>query len=460
MLGPVPQKAELSIAAFPSADKRQDARLTLRHQLDNELGIGVEELHGLSKTSIAGHQFYYFETRRGIDEHAVYATDLDGYVVQIFTACRDPKLLQQLQSVVTHMRFFAPSAIAEFAGVGAEAYQGPAIPSYLLAQLKADPPAEKIEPGKVFGNIYQNRQLGFQYELPEGWRFGSQAAVMPALQRNRQQSAGASAIGPDEQLVLHSCERTLVSAWRKTPIQGGSEVLYEDFSEVTIYALSLACFPHAKFPDLTDSSAKESLREFVAEYGLSHPILREVKAARAFSREGRTYVVMDGIVAYHEDGDALSRRVSIALVLTAQRGYLLNFFFAAPHESELRELMNATAVFAPETQVQQAKAPASDATRPARADQPGASTEPAAQGGSPIATPAASPASPSGAVAESSSTVASKAPAPETAPAVQSAPPAAVAASDTESPSFHPTLLKPGETMQDQQGAPAKSPKK
>ena len=56
-------------------------------------------------------------------------------------------------------------------------------------------------------------------------------------------------------------------------------------------------------------------------YGLGHPIIQDMKGARAFEHDGRMFILMDGVVAYHEDGDALSRRVSVALALTKQRDY-------------------------------------------------------------------------------------------------------------------------------------------
>ena len=249
-----PGKSVLAIAAYPPAENRPDARLMLRHELDGELTIGIEELHGLTKTSIAGHQFYYFETRRGIDQHAIYATDLDGYVIRILTAGHDAKLLQQLEAAVTRMRFFAPESIGDFAGVGAVPYDGPAIPYHVLEQLQSDPPAHKLDAGYMAGNTYENHEIGIEYDMPKGWRFGTQAVVVPAVERSREQNTGKPAIRPYERMLLQACERTLISARRIVPQQSG-EIAYDDFGEVTISAMSLAWFPNVKFP----SSARARL---------------------------------------------------------------------------------------------------------------------------------------------------------------------------------------------------------
>ena len=52
-----------------------------------------------------------------------------------------------------------------------------------------------------------------------------------------------------------------------------------------------------------------------------------------------------GTIAYKEAGEALSRRISVALAMTVQRGYLLIWLFAAPHEDELRGLLAAKVGF-------------------------------------------------------------------------------------------------------------------
>lgn len=439
-IGASPHRSVIAISAYPSGDKGPTARLLLRRELDDELAIGVEELHGLTKTSIAGHPFFYYETRRGIDQHAIYATDFDGYALRFVTAGRDAKLLQQLEAAVTHMRFFAPEEIGDYAGVGAVPYSGPAIPSHLVEQMKSDPPARKLGDGKVTNNIYENAALGFGYELPKNWHYGTEAAIMPAVERSREHNYDQPAISPSQRALLNACERTLVSAWRKLPEQTG-QIAYDDFGEVTISAMSLDCFPNVKFPDVHDG--KQSLADFMVAYGLGHPIIQDMKGARAFEHDGRTFIVMDGVVAYHQDGDDLSRRVSVALALTKQRNYVLSFFFAAPHDAELHELMNAKASFNPESAVKNASADAKPADN---ALQPGGST-------ATPSTPAVPDASPTKSQSASTATPTNSPPQPQSDSASAASEPAA-------SSTFHPSLLRPGETMEDQQMQGKPVPKK
>jgi hypothetical protein len=305
--------------------------------------------------------------------------------------------------------------------------------------MKSDPPARKLANGKVSGNVYENAFLGFGYELPKDWHYGTEAAIMPAVEQSREKNFDQPAVSPSQRALLKTCERTLVSAWRKMPEENG-QIAYEDFGEVTISAMSLECFPNVKFPDVHDG--KEKLADFMVAYGLGHPIIQDMTGARAFEHDGRTFIVMNGVVAYHVDGDALSRRVSVALALTRHHDYVLSFFFAAPHEAELHELMNAKASFDPEPVMKTASSAAvSDGLQPGGSATPNSPAAPASDGSAQAASTATPPSSTPDAAAKSQAG-------------------ASTTASDsTATSTFHPSLLKPGETMDDQKMQGAKLPK-
>ena len=154
-------------------DHAVDAKAILRKALDQELLYGVEELHGLSKTTLAGHLFYFYETRRGADQHMALASNLEGYAVVVVLAANNEKTVKELESSFQHVTFIAPAKVREYAGADAEEYEGPAISSHRLAQLQADPPANHIDAGKFSGNVYENQGLGFSYRIPAGLDAGS-----------------------------------------------------------------------------------------------------------------------------------------------------------------------------------------------------------------------------------------------------------------------------------------------
>ena len=134
-----------------------------------------------------------------------------------------------------------------------------------------------------------------------------------------------------------------------------------------------------------------------------------------------------GTIAYKEAGDELSRRISVAMVMTHHRGFLLVWLIAAPHDAELRELLSAKMGFDPDPATMEAKANA--AGDPAKVPTPSRSLSPKPDSESPAASAPAS-------AAENPST---KGQATE-----NSAPPSAPVNDATQ---FRPTLLKPGETM-------------
>src|ERR1039457_4379175 len=123
VVGPAPQHAGISISAYEYKGKNwTDAKGILRHQLDQDLFVGVEELHGLSKTTIDGHQFYYFETRKGVVQHVELATESSGYVLLVVLEANDPQMVKALNSAFYRLKFFAPQEAQQHAGPEAAAY--------------------------------------------------------------------------------------------------------------------------------------------------------------------------------------------------------------------------------------------------------------------------------------------------------------------------------------------------
>ncbi len=346
LAGPPPAYAAVSIFAFPLRPKTAtDAKTILRKALDQELFVGVEELHGLSKITLAGHLFYFYETRRGAEQHMALAANLEGYAVLAFLAANTEKTVKELELAFQHLTFVAPSKVRESAGRDAQEYEGPSISTHRLAQLQADPPANHIDTGKLSGNTYENQGLGFSYRIPPGWTLEPEGAVQPAIERSRSRDLENPWMGAGERELMKACSRTLFSAWAKRPEADG-QLSYDDFGEVTVAAASTACFPGMRFP--VASTDRHAIQDFLLQFGLTHPVLRDMRDARAFTAGGTVVVYLHGTVAFQIPGDELSRRLSIALAVTSRRGYLLTLFFAAPHDSELKELLEEKIAFVAE----------------------------------------------------------------------------------------------------------------
>ena len=441
LAGPPPADAEILIYAIPTAGKANDAKLLLREALDRELFRGVEELRGLSRTSFSHHQFYLFETRRGIEQHMILATSLGDYLVQVVLAAHDEKIVKRLETSFQHLVFFPPAEVRQYVTAEARPYDGPSISSYRLAVLEGDPPGKHIDPGKISGDFYENGMLGFSYRIPQGWSIEPEGAVQPAIERYRtKENFGRPRMGRVERSLVDACGRTLFSAWAKRPSPDG-QVSYDEFGEVTISALSAACFPRMKFPE--DANDRQGFKDFLAEFALTHPIVEDLQEGRVFTRDGLTFLFLKGMVAFQVPDDELSRRLSLGMTITQRRGYLLMWFFAAAHDQELRALTDERVSF--------------DAGPPVKA----------ANGSRPAAAP---PLPPGGAAAgATTSTAGARAAAspgaeiPSTTSAASSEPGAAGGTEQsaaTPETSSRPSLLRPGETMETQQGNGAKITKK
>ncbi len=428
----------VSISAFEYKGKNwTDAKGILRRELDQELFTGVEELHGLSKTTIDGHQFFYFETRKGVTQHVELATELNGYVLLIVLQANDASMVKNLTNAFYRTQFFPPQEAKQHAGPEAVAYEGPAISSQRLRELKAAPPAASMDPGQIDGSVYRNAQIGFRYEFPKGWNIEPKGAVEPAVERYRAKVEDEPVIGPRERDVVKACRRTLLSAWKTKP-GADSQVPYDDFGEVTLSAMPLFCFPNLKFPD--NPKDADAVRRFLVGFSFTQPLQRDMRDARAYEADGKTMLVTFGTIAYKEEGDALSRRISVALAITQHRGYLLVWLFAAPHDSELRELMKAKVSFDPDPATEKASrvtGGAADTASDSHSEVP--SPQPGGGGETSTTTIAQPPAAPSKAAAG---------PAGSDVPAD----PTASSPAPASSTSYHPTLLRDGENMDSQQG--------
>jgi hypothetical protein len=282
----------------------------------------------------------------------------------------------------------------------------------------------------VSGDFYENAQLGFAYRVPQGWVLKGEGLVQPAIESYKAKvDFGRPRMGRAERVLLDACSRTLFSAWAKPPAPDGM-ISYDDFGEVTVSAISMACFPSLKFPK--KGSDKQQFTDFVAQFALTHPIVEDMGSGEVFTENGIVFIYLHGTVAFQVPEDELSRRLSLAMAITERRGYLLTWFFAAPHDSELLSLTNERAVFDDGSAVNVATAKGS-------ADGGQATAEPAnttAGNAAPSASPANSPAS-DAAAADSA------------APSTGSSNPS----TDQQPPGGdHPSLLRPGESMQSQQG--------
>jgi hypothetical protein len=347
LMGTSQQHTAITISAYEYKNKNYtDAKTLLRRELDQEVFNGVEQVHGPSKTTVGDKTFFYFETRRGTEQHEALAAEMSGYVLHVDIRSNNADVLHKIVMAFSQAEFFPPPEAQHRAGAEAAIYQGPAISEQHMRAIREEKPVDHIAAGAIKGTTYSNSQIGVTYELPQGWTLQPEGAIEPAVERYREKVTGDSLLGPRERAVVKACRKTLLSVWRTRPGSNG-EVPYDEFGEVTLSVMPLACFPNIRFPE--DIKSPTAIREFVAGLQFTQPLQRDMTDARAYELGGRLFVITRGVIAYKEPGDALSRRISVALTMTEQRGFLLIWLFAAPHESDLRELMTAKIELGPDT---------------------------------------------------------------------------------------------------------------
>jgi hypothetical protein len=294
-----------------------------------------------------------------------------------------------------------------------------------LEALEADPPAQRIDPGRINGDFYENPTIGFSYRIPQGWTLEAEGAVQPAVERDRaRENFGMPRVGRNEHRLMEACSRTLFSVWAKRPAADG-QISYDDFGEVTVSAISIACFPRMKFPD--NATDQQAAKDFLLQFGLTHPIIDDMRDGKAFSADGSIFLLLQGTVGFVVPDDDLSRRLSVAMAITQRRGYVLTWFFAAPHNAELQALTNERVIF--------------DSALPVKVAEVSKPEGGVAGETAPATTTPAASASAAGANDPTSADAAS-------------ATPSTAASSDQQqtTDTTRPSLLRPGETMQSQQG--------
>ncbi len=272
LAGRPPADTEIAIAAIPvGTGNNQDAKAFLRYALDQELLRGVEELRPLSKIELSGHQFYFFETRHGVEQHMLLATTLDGYIVRIVLAAHDEKILKQMESSFQHVVFFAPAELRRHLDATAILtmdlrYRRTGWPRYKPIRRSVTSIPERLAATTM--------RMEHWASVIESLRDGPWKPKAPSNRRlsviARGRILAGRALGATERHLLEACSRTLFSAWAKRPGADG-QIPYDDFGEVTVTAISVACFPGMKFPQ--DVNDRQGFRDFLLQYGLTHPIV-------------------------------------------------------------------------------------------------------------------------------------------------------------------------------------------
>ena len=201
--------------------ERQQAgreNVSARIELDQELYRGVEELRGLSKANFAQHQFFLFETRRGIEQHVILATTIGDYILEV-VVCGARREDGEAPGNLGRAFGVLPAVEPSRNTCWRTASLTMDLRSRRIAwqQLEAESAGEADRSRKDQWRLLRERDARLQ--LSRSARLGAEAGRRCAAGDRdaiaSKEDFGRPRIGRSEHILMDACSRTLFSAWAK-----------------------------------------------------------------------------------------------------------------------------------------------------------------------------------------------------------------------------------------------------
>jgi len=266
---------------------------------------------------------------------AHYATVARGFMVSFWMSSYSSKLAADLRQAIESLRFFDPARAQEMAGADSHGY----LPSAARRRIQnlPDVDVERIDPGRIHGNLYTSSYLGFSYQFPEGW-----VRSQKALLETSRETAGA---GSDSQSTQEHCIRVLAAFTQYQEQSRGIEFN----PRISILAADPSCFiPDMKFPaSLEDKADIESYGGALIR-SLAGTRLIGQHQIKLFGRsfQGHIFLEIPSNNAEPVTGSTLLRKIHTELILTSIRNAWVIWLFESDNESELGNLLKTSISFA------------------------------------------------------------------------------------------------------------------
>jgi hypothetical protein len=286
------------------------------------------------------HRFYHRVTHRGHNYAAQYWAGINNYTVKVVVATNDEDFLKKAKDVMADVKFYCPQDDGTLAAddgkpvkVPGAPYAGPTVPTSRVNAALKDEPGKQIPPGEFADGVYQNADLGFRYELPQGWKPLAASAIDPPLE--------ATALR--EYQFLHACSRILLQASPEQP-RAGENVS----SAIILRALDPNCLAMRTAASVTDKRAADEVAasfEDLGEFG-------EIGSDGLMSIAGHLFMVFHGTIATSARGADLSQRLSQVIFATRYNKLLLVWSAMAATTTGLQQLPTGTVVFGDSPSIQ------------------------------------------------------------------------------------------------------------
>ncbi len=282
---------------------------------------------------LRSNHFYHQIRHQGHNYAAQYWTNLDNYAVKVVIGTNDASFLSKAKDAMGEAQFYCPqddgtltTADGKPVNVQGERYGGPTIPTFRVNAALRERSGKDIPRGELVGAVYRNPEIGFRYDLPEGWR------ALPSDNTD----PPADPTGLREYQFLHACSQTLLRIAPQQDAKNGSAG-----SEIVLRAFDPNCLSMRTAASLNDKRTVDEVAaglEQLGEFG-------QIGSDELISMSNHLFMVFHGTISNSTHATELGERLSQSMFATRYNKLLLMWSVMAPTSTALDELPTGSITF-------------------------------------------------------------------------------------------------------------------
>jgi hypothetical protein len=275
----------------------------------------------------------------------LYATAINGYVLEFQITSFDGRLTKELEQCVEAVQFYEPGKSREMAGADSRPYDPRASQSLIRADVPFSNRIGQLSMGEVAGETYRNDALGFTYMLPAGWVTNDKAIQDRTMEAGHQFAFGDSPTAARQHTAFQQCARVLLIATRY-PVGAKIE---EVNPMIVIIAVDSACFPGAHFPtSINDQELiKETARQMLHDFAGTPFVSSGENSVYAFVVQDHLIVNISSSFQVGPSGTNTPRDIYSSMEVTQLDNYWVAWGFLSGSASDLQELKATQIAFVP-----------------------------------------------------------------------------------------------------------------
>ncbi|MGC2109061.1 MAG: hypothetical protein WA655_06055 [Candidatus Korobacteraceae bacterium] len=298
---------------------------------------GVASSYALPDYMLHSGHFYYTVRHKGSQYAAQYWTNINNYTIQVVIASNEQDVLRRGKEAMAQARFYClqddrtlTTKEGKPVNIEGRPYEGPTVPTFRVNAAIKDQPGRSIPLGAAGDGAYRNPELGFRYDLPQGWQ------VVPP-ETSADPPPGDTAWR--ESQFLHACSQTLLRIAPKTADDAKGPA---SRPMIVFRVLDPNCLSVRTATRLSDKQATDELAANLEELGE----FGQIASDELVTVSGRLFMVFHGTIGSFTAADDLSKRMSQTIFATRYNKLLLVWSFMAPTTAALSEMPTGGITFA------------------------------------------------------------------------------------------------------------------